>query len=214
MEDNMQYIKPGLPLAITMLIAVWPAQASALARPEFLKNLPDKFSQVKGPGVKITPLGGGIAVSCEESEVNGEIMTATAGEVTFDFKGCNANSLGDGPKTILEKASFETCYLKEEEPVEAGLLLRVATVHLENVPIAGLLEAEGPMIGFFNEKTLTTFTLNLSQIGGDPTDTSCKANAIIKGAELRIRIAHGNPADGSFLMSSTWTTTKQHQLDK
>jgi hypothetical protein len=196
------------------LLVVPGTQARALGQPEFLKNLPDTFSQVKGPEMLIATLGNLFQISCEESETVGEIKTATKGEITFTFKKCKGNSLGDPAGTIvLRKVPFETCFTKETAPLEGALYLSPIAVHLENVPLIGLISISVSLIGSLTEKAATTYSLGFSQVAGDPTDKTCTANGVIKSAVMHAGINEGTETDGGLLMSAVLTTAKAHQLD-
>lgn len=127
-------------LIVLAVLAPGVAQANA-AQPEFAPPLPNTFAGASGPA-KLQTVGG-LIVTCEAGEADGEASEPSRMAIVLRFIGCTSNALpGSACQTggkhegeiVTRPLVGELGYLSQE-PVEAGLDLTPAT--------------EGPLLRFF-----------------------------------------------------------------
>jgi len=207
-------------VAILALLGVVMAASASAADPLFLGFASKTFTISGGAGT-LSTLGNPFSITCTAVSGSGEIggnetETFTA---TFDFTGCNANSLGDAAKTILFKVKGLLCSISEAK-LEVGLYQEaIEVVHLENVPLIGLLEflkgssqiasitPDGTKVSEFKAKLSTSGT-------GDQAITSCVDLGTTLKPSIKVLLAHsGEEVDGAIATEAKITTAAAGTID-
>jgi hypothetical protein len=220
----VHYIKKfGVALAVLALVGASVAAMASGADPLFLEFTKGGFTISGGKG-ELTTEGNPFGIKCESVKGSGEITSPftdvdTFKNVTFDFEGCNANSLGDAAKVILFKAAGELCIIKETAPLEIGMYIEATeNVHVENVPIAGLVvfEKGSSDVGAvtpINVKT-KSFTVKLTSSGtGVQTVKKC-TGLVLREPSIKAKIAESaTNTPGSITTEATVTTEVEGKID-
>jgi hypothetical protein len=170
-------LKLGAVLAALLVLGVATASMASAADPLWLFSKTG-FKVAGGAGT-LSTLGNFFSITCKKLEGTGntggnDTETFTG---TLTFKECNANSLGSASGVISYAVNGLLCWTNEAK-LEVGLYIAATNaVHLENVPLIGLLSfsagsSDVASITPVNTAT-TTLTEKLTQSGGDQSITSC-----------------------------------------
>ena len=198
----------GVALAVCFVVAAaYASMASADAL--FLGITTTGFTASGGAGT-LSTLGNPFSITCTAVSATGNVGgndkdTFTA---TIKFTGCNANSLGNSSGVIEFKVTGELCYINKAAK-EVGLYLEATSaVHLENVPLIGLLTF---LAGSADVAAVTpvntashTFTAKMETSGtGDQKVTSCEGLSVRKPS-IKVALNEGTTeADGAISTSFT-----------
>jgi hypothetical protein len=127
--------------AILVIAACGLSMAAIASATDPLILTSDKTFTLEGEKGSLTTEGNPFGIKCEKVKGTGTVANDTDSfTATLDFEECNANSLGDPAKTILFKATGETCIISSSPELVVGLYLETTeNVHVENVPIVGLV---------------------------------------------------------------------------
>jgi hypothetical protein len=211
----------GAVFAILALLGVVVTASASAAEKDALFLFTKTGFTIKGGAGTLATLGNPFTITCTAVKGSGntggnETETFTA---TFEFTGCNANSLGDAAKVILFKVSGLLCLISTTT-LEVGLFMEVTeTVHLENVPIAGLVEflAKSSDVAAITQDGLDAkeFEAKLTTSGtGDQKVGSCKDLEKTLTPAIKALIAHaGSEADGAITTSATITSEVLGTID-
>jgi hypothetical protein len=174
----MRYVKTfGLALAAMFVLAMTVAAMASAADPLFLFGT--QTSTISGGSGKLTTLGSFFGLECKK--VTGSVTPGGNDSETFtgsiDFEECNANSLGDKTGIILFKFDGLLCWINESKLEVGAYILATEDVHLENVPLIGLLvflKGSSQIAALTPVGVSTTLlTAKLSGASGDQSPTSC-----------------------------------------
>jgi hypothetical protein len=211
----------GAVFAILAALGVVMAASASAAENDALFLFTKTGFTIKGGAGTLSTLGNPFSITCTGLSGSGstggnETETFTA---TLDFTGCNANSLGDAAKTVLFKASGLLCLISTTELLVGLFILVSEVVHLENVPLVGLLEfLVGSSLIFVivpDGQDAKEFTIKSETSGtGDQKVTSCKDLEKTLTPAIKVLLAHaGSEADGAITTSATITSEVLGTID-
>ena len=206
----------GVALAVCFVVAAaYASMASADAL--FLGVSNTGFTASGGAGT-LSTLGNPFSITCTAVSATGNVGGNDKDTFTaaIKFTGCNANSLGNSSGVIEFSVTGELCYINKTAK-EVGLYLETTKeVHLENVPLIGLLSfaagsSDVAAVTPVNTPTHTA-TAKLETSGtGDQKVTSCEGLSVRKPA-ISVTLNEGTTkADGAISTSFTISPTTANE---